>query len=267
MSYSKEFLISELQRFYKENGKSPRRVDMQPKLGYPSYQAYKNHFGSHNNALEIAKLKTNQIKLKLDGTEKCCKCGNYNSKGQNWATKGLPKGKVMCKNCYLNTYTDYMKGNLDKNSNVGFAFISQRVVVKYLGLELKHDCNCSEGFNHPYDLYDKDKHGKVNVKGSHLHDNNVWTFSLHNKYIPDTYILVGFNKIGKHILKGWIINSTNKLVSNKKCLNITNTSRALKKWYKYQLDDKKLDDILYQMSKKRKETKGKECVLSNDDLI
>ena len=74
MTYTKEFLISELQRFHRENGRVPRRIDMQPKFGYPSYQAYTTHFITFNNGLEAAKLKVNQIRYKLNGTEICVYC-------------------------------------------------------------------------------------------------------------------------------------------------------------------------------------------------
>ncbi len=53
--YTKEFLISEMQRFYKANGTAPRCVDFQNKE-YPNYKTYQNHFGSWNNALIKAGL-------------------------------------------------------------------------------------------------------------------------------------------------------------------------------------------------------------------
>ena len=50
MTHTKEFLILELHRFYKENHKVPVAQDMQARFGYPSLNSYQRHFGSWNNA-------------------------------------------------------------------------------------------------------------------------------------------------------------------------------------------------------------------------
>ncbi len=55
-TYSKDFLIKELQRFYKENNKSPRCVDLKVSNGYPSYYVYSCYFNSFNDALIEAGL-------------------------------------------------------------------------------------------------------------------------------------------------------------------------------------------------------------------
>ena len=77
MAYTKEFLISELQRFYNENGKVPGALDMNTKAGYPYASAYQYHFNSWNNALIAAGFEIN-MKHRLgilDGTEVCSYCG------------------------------------------------------------------------------------------------------------------------------------------------------------------------------------------------
>ncbi|MFW6173754.1 MAG: homing endonuclease associated repeat-containing protein [Elusimicrobiota bacterium] len=51
--YTKEFLISELNRFVKNTNRLPTRRDMCNSNGYPSFDSYKRHFGSWNNALKI----------------------------------------------------------------------------------------------------------------------------------------------------------------------------------------------------------------------
>ena len=59
--YTREFLILELQRFHKENGRVPTAHDMTNKNGYPSHRTYRNYFGSWNNALETAGFELNRI--------------------------------------------------------------------------------------------------------------------------------------------------------------------------------------------------------------
>lgn len=265
--YTDEFLISELQRFYRENGRVPTKLDMINKNGYPSVGAYTNHFGSLNQALKTAGLYKEKTKKQTE-FEICCKCGCNKDQTLGWCTKGLSKDKVMCLKCYKKIYyvSDYKRGKLNKNSPVAKGFISQRIIANFLELELKDDCNCSEGFNTPYDLYDKDGYGTINVKSSKLHYNNIWTFTLQNKKIPKTYILVGFDKNRRNVLKGWSVNFKNNLICNKCMLLIKNNIEDLKKWKNYEINDVTLNKILHKMSEKRKETNGENCILSNDDL-
>ena len=206
------------------------------------------------------------IKMELNGDETCCKCGNYLQKNQNWVIKGIKNEQFICERCYKNFQSDYIKGVLDKNSSVAKGFILQRVVANVLGLELKDDCNCSVGFNYPYDLYDKDGYGTINVKSSKLYNNSIWQFSLKNKYIPNTYIFVGFDVDRKHILKVWFIVSTYFLILKKKSIGISSSNKGLERWSECEVDVKPYNDMLHKMSEKRKETEGKECILINDDL-
>lgn len=274
--YTKEFLISELQRFYYENGRVPTKLDMQPKFGYPSSGAYVSHFGTFNNGVEAAGFEPYQTNEKRTGNETCCKCGCYKKENQRWITKGLPKGEVMCYGCYKNSRTDYMMGNLDKKSNVGSAFISQRVVAKYLGLKLKDDLNCTEGFKHPFDLYDEKKYYYINVKSSQLHNslrgNPYWRFNLSQKEMPDTYIMLGFDKDRKNILKAWKSDPLDDLIFDEKTgrskniLGITNTFRVLRQYQPWEMDTIPLNKILHEMSQKRKDTNGIRCPLDNESF-
>ena len=147
-----------------------------------------------------------------------------------------------------------MTGNLDKNSEVGFAFISQRVVANVLKLTLKNDCNCSIGFNAPYDLYDKDKYFYINVKVSKLHDNYYWKFGLKQKVVPDTYIMLGFDENRKNILHIWITDPLDDLTYDeikerpKGDIGITNTYYGLEKAEPWEVDTKPYNDVLHSMS-------------------
>lgn len=278
--YTEEFLIDELHRFVRENGKVPVALDMHPKFGYPSYNVYKYYFKTWNNALVVAGLKINQTYDYRTGNETCCKCGCSREQSNGWYTKELLKGQVMCKSCYKYFYqkskSNYKNNDLNKKSSIGSAFISQRVVAKFLNLECRYDCNISEGFDYPYDLYDKDRYGKINVKSSQLYNkigqNPYWHFHLVQKEIPDTYILVGFDENRKNILHVWITDPLDDLTydeikeRSKKSISITNTPDNLKQHQSWEVDAIILDNILHKMSQKRKDTEGKDCVLSNDDL-
>ena len=166
---------------------------------------------------------------------------------QNWYTKGLLKGQVMCYKCYRNT--DHMNGELDVNSGTGFGFLTQRIVAKTLDLKLENDCNCSVNFGHPFDLFDKNKYGKIDVKGSHLYKGNIWHFTIVHNNIVDTYILVGFDKNKKNILRVWITKPTDILIHKKTCIGITNSTRSgLKRAKPWEVDPTPYNNAFHAMS-------------------
>jgi len=248
MVYTKEFLISELQKFELENGKSPKMKDMQISNGYPSVSAFKDNFGSWNKALLAAKLKVNQ----LDGTETCDNCGKVKPENQGWNYKN---DKRLCNICNKKLLSDYMNGNLDSDSSTGFAFMSQRVVAKTLGLDLKYDCNCSIGFNAPDDLYDSNKYKYTNVKTSVLNNKNFWKFNFKNKYIPDTYIMLGFSANKSDILHVWITEPEDDLTFDEKnfkykqSIGITNDiNSGLNRAEPWEVDCESYNDVYHSMS-------------------
>lgn len=269
-TYDKSFLISELYRFYYKNGEVPKFGDMLVKNGYPSASVYINYFKTWNNALETANLPLNSVHEKRTGLETCCVCGGNKTQNQGWHAKGLLKGKVMCFSCNQNIKADYKNGKLDKNSSMGKGFISQRVIANFLDLELKHDCNCTKGFNYGVDLYDNKEYKYVDSKSSKLLNsscgNSYWIFELNKKRIPNAYIMLGWDKNRKNILKGWAIDSSNNLVNGKMSVNITNSDKVLKKWSDYEIDDILLNNILHEMSQKRKTTNGTRCPLDNESF-
>lgn len=247
--YTEQELIDELHRFVRENDKIPKAIEMSNKNGYISYQTYANHFGSFNNGVEKAGYEPYQTNEKRTGLETCCVCGNYKKENQRWITKGLAKGNVMCVNCYAKSYRDYMNNNLDKNSEVGFAFISQRVVANVLGLELKYDCNCKYGFKAPIDLYHKDKYKYINVKASHLHSDNSWKFKLTQREIPDTYIMLGFSQDKKDILRVWITDPLDDLTYERKYIGITNNiNSGIKRAKPWEVDSKPYNNAYHSMN-------------------
>jgi len=248
MTYTKEFLISELHRFVSENSRNPKILDMQGKFGYPSHVVYQKHFGSWNNALLDAILKVN--KGFLDGTETCDNCGCLKIKNQNWHYKNEQR---LCLICSQNL-NNYKNGNLDPESNTGFAFISQRVVAKVLGLELKYDCNCSEGFGSEYDLYDKNGYDNINIKATMLNNANFWNFGLKNKYTPDVYIMLGFSVDKSDILHVWITEPEDDLTFDEKnfkykqTISITNSYKGLNRASPWEVDAEPYTDAYHNMS-------------------
>ncbi len=246
MVYTKEFLVSELHRFVNENKRIPTIRYINIVEGYPSASTYQDHFGSWNKALEAARLKINNTHEKRTKNKKCCICGCNSKQKLQWHTKGLPKDKVMCNNCYHDV--DYKNSNLDKNSATGKGFISQRIVANVLNLSLENDCNCSIGFNAPYDLYDKEKYGKIDVKSSKLNKNSFWVFTFNIKKTPDTYILVGFDEDRKNILRVWICKPTDDLVYDKNSVLIKNIYKLLLQIKRFEVDCKPYDNALHSMS-------------------
>jgi len=246
--YTEEFLISEILRFKKENNKTPVRDDMQGKFGYPDFSTYRNRFGSWNESLEIAGLKVNQEqkrgKIKLIGNEVCEICGKKPRRQFRYKNN-----RRICDNCYFDT--KYIKGNLDPESTTGFAFISQRVVAKTLGLDLEHDCNCSDGFGAPYDLYDK-KLGYINVKAAkysvYSFNNRSWRYRFNNGSIPDTYILLGFSEGKTNVEHVWITDALDDLTYEKKAIAIPDSYKGLLKAKPWEVDCEPYNFAYHSMS-------------------
>lgn len=250
MTHNKKFLIFELQRFVLENGRNPRAIDMQGGFGYPSRSVYISHFGTWNNALLAAGLKINQRHdCWQDGTETCDNCGQLNKINRYWTYYNEQR---LCDLCYSNL-NNYKNGNLDPESTVGFAFISQRVVAKTLGLDLKHDCNCSIGFNASYDLYNKN-YKYINVKSAILYKDNIWHFDFGNKYIPDNYIMLGFSDDKSDILHVWITEPEDDLTFDdknfkfKSSISITNSYKGLNRVESWEVDVEPYNDTYHSMS-------------------
>lgn len=58
-TFSKDFLIGELHRFYNENKRTPLIIDFENNKNYPSVKVYQDKFSSWNNALKEAGLEVN----------------------------------------------------------------------------------------------------------------------------------------------------------------------------------------------------------------
>lgn len=235
-SYNKQELISELHRFYNENNRVPTQLDMQVKFGYPSAGAYRKPFGTFNKTLKIANLPLNQYHdCWQDGTEICDCCGKLKNKNTTWS---YVNEKRLCNICRKRNESLYKKGDLSAESTSGFAFRAQRLVIKYLKLDDKYDCNISNGFSSSFDIYDKDKYGKIEVKAATLQRDNRWRFNFYNKEKPDTYILIAFNSSRSEIVYVWIIHPNDEPIKNRCTITIKSgfNTPSLEKMSKYLFD-------------------------------
>jgi len=266
MTYTDEKLISELQRFYDENGRVPVQLDMQLKYGYPSFTTYINHFKPFNSALEIIGFEINNKHQTgtLDGTETCSYCGlradeiigfehwhyvndiRYCKKHGNSGSKGNP---------------DYVKGELDINSSVGRGRVGEILVVKTLGIGKEHDYNrISCGYS--FDLYNEE-FGRIDVKTSLLSFDNRsrWKFNFQDKSEIKTYICIGLSLDRKFVQHVWIVPNKGK-IRNLITFTVYDTYRSLsnrRKWevdanrYDYKWQTMKLDNCKIMVDKNKPE--------------
>lgn len=245
-SYPNDFLIKVLQDFYKEHGRSPKLQEFKTCNGFPSYDSYQRRFGNWNNALKIAGLSINQYRdLNLVGNEICSNCGG--DKGiYTWYFN--KDGNRICHGCYMKH--DYKYGNLDKNSTMGTAFITRKIVFKKFNLDFKYDNNILN-FSIPYDIYDKNKYGKIKIISSSLRNNkdsSFWSFKIKKPKLVDFYILVGYTINKKNIKHVWIISSKSQILKNSKTINITDSRRGLSRVKEFEVNANSYNKIYHSMS-------------------
>lgn len=133
-------------------------------------------------------------------------------------------------------------GELDPDTCIGFATITEHVVIDVLGDAIK------EKFGSPYDLISESL-GKVNVKYSALrrdHPNHVyWNFSKgKNSKTPDNYVCLGMDKHNTEITRVWIIPGDSEVVKEK---GITVSPRRDKRLKRYEVDSAIYDKTFQEM--------------------
>lgn len=129
----------------------------------------------------------------------------------------------------------YIKGELDPDSFVGFATITEYVVLEVLGDAKK------EKFCAPYDLISESL-GKINVKYSIIHRGYVktvnktykklfWDFSKPEaSKVPDYYICLGFDEYQTEIIRVWKIPGNSEVVTKRGILIRTISEDRFKKY-------------------------------------
>lgn len=256
---TREFLISEIQRFYKLNGRVPKRRDMVVGDGYPCIADFINEFGSWNNAVKESGFKTIN---RITGDEVCIICGT--KKTGCWFYYNNDNDRI-CRTCYDKQHgkekTDYMNGRLDIDSPTGFAFLSQRVVARKLRIETKHDCNCTYGHNYPgFDLLQLhgEKYGRIQVKTAVIRNKDIsllWTFNIGNYLECDTYIMLGFTKNKSDVEKVWVIPSDRNIIIDRDSLQIYLNPKYMgivaREISKYEVDSRPYNYTYHNMKKLR----------------
>lgn len=231
--YTDEFLISELQRFFKVNDKVPFQHDMTNANGYPSYLTYVNKFGSWGKSLQLAGLPLKGTRTYIN--DKCCSiCGGKPSKTGNWYYND--NYDKICNNCYVRD-RKHILGTVNPNSSSGLGIIAEYIVFNVLNNTIM--CNTKHSFNFPVDLI-SDKYGTINVKSATLRKYNnrhatYWGFSIgRNSTIPNHYVAIGFNNDKTKIEKVWIIPGNASIVHTNIC--ITNSPKGLSRALQYEVD-------------------------------
>jgi hypothetical protein len=138
---------------------------------------------------------------------------------------------TMCPQCY-NTLKNYINGNINPNSNIGRQLILKHVVSTILG-----DCSIISIPDYPYNLF-SDSLGLIIIKTAVL-SKNKWTYDLTQTLVPDTYILVCYDKERENIVKVFCIESTDYLRS----ITISNTDIGLRRYFTSELNSKEFDSI------------------------
>lgn len=239
MTYTKEFLIDELHRFVRENGRVPTARDISPKFGYPSYMTYYDCFESFNNALEIANLKINKKHHigELDGSETCTYCGCNRNETSGWRYVNNVR---YCDKHGANGVPDYIIGNLNINSSTGLGRAGEILVAKTLKIANEFDCN-RISCHSSVDLYNE-KYGKIDVKTCMFnYKYNYWTFSFKAKKIADTYICLGLSSNRSNVKHVWIVPNESE-IRDLQSFTVRNTQRSLFTRLKYKVDSKHYND-------------------------
>lgn len=236
--YSDEFLIAEINRFVKENNRSPTMGDFGKKTGYPHTDTYITRFGSWNDSLRLANVPLNCVKYNI--TNRICNiCNTSNSK-----TWRFLDDKLVCHKCYR--ARNLIQGTLSPTSTAGKGLLSEYIVSMVLDDCIK--CNTDIVFNYKYDLISK-KYGTINVKASKLGKSKSknsyhWHFVIRDcSEIPDHYIFLALDADWTEIQHVWIIPSKEKLVK-KTC---TLTLGKLKKASKFEVDNEQYNKVYQEL--------------------
>lgn len=200
---TKEFLISDLQRFYEENGHIPTAKEINKANGYFTERCYSNHFGTWNNALKETGFK---IKYIRNGVySECFICRSKTKNGKNWHYD--EERNLLCEKCYnsmkIRKDIKYKKGELYYKLTTSKGLIGELIVQKVLNIPKNHNFNLEKGFCQPHDLFHKN-YGNIDVK-FRKRLGNTWSFNFKTINIPDTYIILGFSKDIKIIEHVWTI--------------------------------------------------------------
>lgn len=178
---------------------------------------------------------------KLDGTETCSYCGKHADEIPNFRSWVYPDGVRHCDKHGHGGLRDYVKGELDINSETGLGRIGEILVTKVLGIGKEHDCN-RESCHAEIDMYNKE-YGRIDVKTSLLSYNyNRWTFNLTNIKEVKTYICIGLTSDRKFVKHVWIVPNESK-IKHIQSLQIYDGYRSLFNKKHWEVDIKPYNDM------------------------
>jgi hypothetical protein len=234
--YTDTFLLDKIKRFYTEYNKVPTIKEFSQNKDYPSIEAYKTHFVTWNNAIQLAGFNIHTEPRKLTGDELCEIC--HEKTTGHWY---YINNKYICNKCKHGNRL-YLNGIANVNSKCGLGIISEYIVHKVLNDTIWFNADITT-FNYKYDLYN-DIYKNINVKCSNFNiTHNKWTFSIKNKNNPDTFIFICLGINTKTIAHVFIIPYNDSILKNKNFITITNTSKSLLKFKNVEVDSIPYDNI------------------------
>jgi len=186
--YTKEFLIEEFWRFYKENNRYPTGKDMKAKNNYPSQDAYMTHWGTYGNFLK---------ELGIMGENEWYKCDEQVliNMYENYSQEEIID-KLIVKRGWGRIKTKARQLGLNRNKD--FIYADKRMSDEFLINELQRF----------YNIYDK-------IPSCTDFDNNT-NFPSHKVYQKhfgswnNAIELAGFRRREKNISKEDIMNEVIK---------------------------------------------------------
>jgi len=240
--YTDKFLLGELIRFKNEFGFVPTKENINSVHSYPSTQAYRNHFGTHNNALIKAGLEINQFRtinitkeFLISELHRFVKENNRNPTQSEMINKnGYPSIRPYI--THFGSWDNSLNvAKLYHNNNIKKAKIAECKVMDSLE-NATHKSN--ENWSSAYDILCS-KGYKVDVKSSKLYvrRNNSfrWQFHLKNNEIADYFFCLGYGYNDdkyENLQRVWKFKNENWL---KNTNFITIQLNNLSKWWNYEI--------------------------------
>lgn len=208
-------LLEYLRKFYEENGRIPMKRDFINNSRYPCFTSYVNHFGSWNNAIEMAELEKENMNDELleylrkfyeeNGRPPIVTDFKNNSRYPSYATYwryfgGLDNARKLLG---LDTDTMVRKGILDTRQQKGRLF--EMIVLELPSMEGATDIS-GTNYGSTFDRICPKGH-IYDAKSSKLYVGGYWSFSLKgaDRYEIEWFYLGAFDKDYNKLLHAWRI--------------------------------------------------------------
>lgn len=212
-----EYLLGCLRQFYNENGRVPMAKDFNNNSKYPNYGTYQNHFGSWNNAIEMAGLWDNRITIRITNEELLEYLKQfYRENGRNPVADDFRNNpRYPSVSIYITRFGSWQKAlklvELDIDSMIIKGVVEKqkgRIFELYI---LRHFKNIStdlsgENCQSPYDGICP-KCQTYDAKSAALIDDRYWMFRLDNtcRDMIEWFYLGAFDKDYRKLIYVWRI--------------------------------------------------------------